>query len=761
MSNVLTVQIDVAEPRIQYDRLGVLTTGSKESADGNINRVQWDMFHSNAGAQLDFITFTGYLTPAPASAAWQTSARTQFLIRQADTDKAASANWTEINSHKFTGDIYLQSLGVNEPVQTLATFEKNMPWWFSWFAHGQGDQFAQLKVILGNVGLEFYTDGTCRIYKPVAAFADFTVTNYRGEGNITKLDNDHIPISGTNVQGGAQTSIQDAPVDVLIFPWRKRELVIMSTRGGGFSFCFEDIDRDDPDPTITAAGKMQFYVPTGQATVQASPAKLRTGNWFATTGMFLSQVLELRQPPKTGAVAVAQAYFDLPGYDVAPTVAAKVVDYDTFADFVGNGVKTKCRLRVDMAGNGKNTPWLYGASAYFAAVTKNTDSAHAITLDSLITEANLSVTESPADVVLTLKTRDVATLGASVSQIKRVANRPIRAVIGTPPTDPTAATGIALLTGRTGSPKWHEAVRDSATHLTWECRDRWKSLEKYTILDPLPFDGRLLEDVIKELAMLPGYPSSDMDVEPFGFPLPSLGQTSKGEWSLIPEEGDSPATWLDRLWEDYAKTCVRGWYPSATGPKFRFRLPQEYGGSLSSTESLTIYETTAQAVSLGGRSAAEAYQYVYTSFEEDTLEIEANDIRVTGWDSRIDRAFQAHGEDANSKIPDTAPSARPENWLGEPRNVALFEPAITRQTEANYAAAVMGYRLMTSPRPSSWGSQMLFNGDGSPVWTGNVVKLYNKGRYRVLTVSIDFKFESSTANRAWRPATYTGRYLGA
>src|SRR5690348_13099599 len=125
MSN-LTVQIDTAEPRIQYDRLGVVTTGSRQARDGNLNRVQWDMVAGPVGGWLDFITFTGFLLPAPATAAWQTNARAPYLIRKADTDRASSANWIEHQS-RFDGNYYLHSLGVNEAVTVLGSFEKNMP----------------------------------------------------------------------------------------------------------------------------------------------------------------------------------------------------------------------------------------------------------------------------------------------------------------------------------------------------------------------------------------------------------------------------------------------------------------------------------------------------------------------------------------------------------------------------------------------------------------------------------------------------------
>src|SRR5687767_14590983 len=252
----LTVQIDPAEVRIQTDRLAVLVTGSEQ------DRLQWDLVNS-LNVVVDEATSTGILQPICFRTEWEGVQRTPYLIRKADTDKFGSSSWVEKNLG-FDGNIYLHSLGVNEVVTTLSTFEKNMPWWLSYYAYGQGDSFNQFEVRFGaaaaqDVNLLFRTENTVHIFRAGVFVGSVNLTQSKAWERAQRVS-----------EGGAGRNNQNRPIDIFVIPCRMRELLIWSSEGGIGNFVFDDIDRDDPDPIILPAGDVSFYVAEGQATFQAA-----------------------------------------------------------------------------------------------------------------------------------------------------------------------------------------------------------------------------------------------------------------------------------------------------------------------------------------------------------------------------------------------------------------------------------------------------------------------------------------------------------
>lgn len=731
MANVLGITIDTAEPRVKTDRVALAIAGSRNGV------VQWDLLNS-VNVYVDPVTHTAMLLPYPITPEWDTTATTGdpssgfYRIGKAATNVASSSSWVEHIPNNVDGNVYLYGLGVNTVISPLGSFDQNRAWWFSYYSFGQGETFLQFQAIWGNVALDIFSDGTVQIYKNAIQV---------GAGNIGNLEpSDDSPTRkvGGSAKGGHRHQVTGAPISFMVIPCRTRELVFLCNRGGAFHAVFDDIPKDDPHPVILPYGTMTYQIPHGQAMVQAAPVRwLTSGYILSTTQTFRKAPTALQSGPSVSI------QYDLPNTGVPPTISGSLKTTGGTSNFVADGSVKNCRFRVDMASDGSSSPFLYGASAAYDAITANTDGAHSVVLDDYTVEARLTVPEAPNGVQLSVTCKSPATVGASIPNYREIGNRPIVAKIGT----------IAFLTGRTKAPRLEYGPTDATSRIIWETRDRWKSYENYEILDPVPWDGRPLPDVIKEVAMYPGYPSSDMDVQNFDLTLPAQGQSSTGEWAVIAEAGDTCDKWLMKLYEDYARTAIVGWYPSATGPKFRFRTPE----SIGTTPSATIYNTRAAAIAAGYTEDNHWQHVVYDGYREDYLEPEANVLRVTGWDSRIDKAFQVVGEDSSAKDPTLVPSARPTNWTGEAYPVSVFDPAITDSGTAAYVFGVLRARLFKGQITAEIPCEMQFKTDGSPLWRGDVLRVDLVGNWRIRTMDVTPTLE--TATRVIRPARYTCEFI--
>lgn len=732
----VAVRIDTAEPRILRDRLAMLTTGSKDG------RLQWDLGLSS-NIWVDLVTYSAILQPVQTKAEWSSSAAAPYgRLRKADFS-LTGASWVE-HSYRFNGDVYLYLVGATETVTTHTTWERNQGFWFSFFSYGLNDAYCQLQVRMGTVGIEIYSDGSVRLYKPVASMADFTTANLIGSGSITDLDDRHSRQSGRS-DGAPGRMMTGMPTDVMIMPWRGREILITSNRGGGFSFTFEDIAADAVSPTITSSATMAWKVPYGQAMVQCAPLR------FASSGALVSRPYTLPEPPEIGAPApTCQAYYDAPGYGVQVAPAASAVANDGSTPFVPDGTEDTTRLRIALTGDGTNTPAVHGGAVVYDATTQDTDESEEADIAGYIDEITFNVPESPSGVQVSLRIRDADACAAVADNISMASNRPIEIDLD----------GHTVFWGRTGRPDYTYNLNAHIDSVDIDCRDQWVALERYQIQTPTPFDSRDLADVIEELAIMPGYSTWNTDIEAFGFTLAPGSRAAEGEWRLIPEAGDNPAEWIERLVNDYTPKAVTGWVPAALGPTFQCATP----ASLGTTPALRLYATNAAShaayIALG-YSEAEAMQLehrgVWRTMRETVEEARGNIGSVWGFDPQIDMAVAATWADAASRVPNTVPSVRPDNWLGEPKRVSILDPALSTQAMVEYAAAVQRATCSTQRRLAELECDLLLKPDGTLLWKGECIQVESWGIYRVLTFTASLK--SDARGWVWRPAQYTLEYV--
>jgi hypothetical protein len=267
-----------------------------------------------------------------------------------------------------------------------------------------------------------------------------------------------------------------------------------------------------------------------------------------------------------------------------------------------------------------------------------------------------------------------------------------------------------------------------------------------------------IKAAIEELARYPGWSSGDMDVEDIDYTLPLKGQSANGEWALIPLDGDKVSDWLNKIREQFAGNVVMGWYPSATGPKFRFRTE----ASIGTTPAATIYRTRQEAIDAGHSTNdldnnAWWRHVVKDGYNEKRVEPEANKLRVTGWDSRIDKAFQVFSKDDASINPVTVPASRPDNWIGEVRQVSTFYPEANTLAHVTFAEGVLRSRLFPGVWLADIPCEMQFHAEGHPLWRGDILRVDGVGNWRILSFTSESTIEAST--RVVRPTTYTCKFI--
>ncbi len=729
--DVLSLYSDIEESRNKVDHQRFLRSG-KLAGSGALG---WDIANS-INVWVDAVTYTAMLQPYCTTPEWYGSSTGNYRrFRQADYNIAASMVWKEHKIGGFPGVFLFNSDGTG-PVETLETLDANTGMYFALYGFGSGDRFVRLEVQRGNVSQKIFSDGACDVYKDGVLV---------GSGNIAQLDDAPRGFQTTPI-----SKVQsDTVIEIVILPIRGRELLIISSLGGGFSHVFDDIDEEEPSRIVLPSAKLRWSVPSGTACVQAAPIKL------ATSGTLYSPVLSAETAPPTGAGYSTVLYGQKFGSNPAVAATASLTFADGTTDFVGNNSTTDVRIKVALSGTGKQTPFIYGVAAQTQSLTALTPADNTDITD-LVTECRLSVPDTPSGVSLNLKVRTVEQLESRVTLARRISNRTVGVTVGS----------LLWFRGRSQAPQWTDAAivegNEALTRQQWEWRDQWVAFENYRIRRPIPFAGWRLTAAFKWLARLPGYADSDIAIDEFNFTLPGNNK-SDGEWDLMPEDGDTVAQWILRLWEDWAQNSVMSWVPTATTPKFTIRRKD----ALPITAGITLWRTIAEAragLIVEGYSEEEAdaqkVRRVYRSFDEKTLPPEANDIHAGGYDRETGAGFYGYWIDPDSQVPDTATEERTERWQGEPIIYRMLDPAITRLSAAEWAAAELGAAIGYPERTAEWECDWLLFPDNVPFWRGDVVNLDGMGRYRIETYETDFKKEVA-GGTVWRPSKYTGVYIGA
>lgn len=729
----LVLTLNHAQRRIERDRIATLVSGFFEPDLVSAKPLrgwdaEWGTRDGNDDLQtwVDPITGRLMLTPAPLLKAWETTGSGIYarLGKSAFTFNDSSA-WVEDakngSASKFLVLKDAAAGSADRSAVSTTTWPKNRPFYIAWFSSNWGDD--------KSVVIEFG-------YNSSASDAAGVCFKVRGGGTVEVWKDGRIvgegSLVGKNQTAGQQTAGRF--VSVMLFPCPQREVVLVSNLGGGFTHAFEDIDDSEVDPTITEATKFWFRVPDGKAEVEVAPIR------FPASGYRAGIVTRSTVAPPAGEDPAFTRFYSEPGYGTVSVAASVVEEGDATVPFVPDGTVTDYRTRLDLTGDNEATPYCMGVMAEWPTQTELTDDSEETELQNYSLEATLDVPEHPSGVraSVVLKSPDEIDPGGSLG-LKERANVPMLLEFD----EITAVDGV------TEPPEYVLTHQDETDRVRIAVRDRWKLLEQYRFSDPMPLDGLTLKEAFEIVATSAGFDLSELDIEDDSFNLPSAqGAGSRGDWNVLVEAGDTAAEWLERLRDTYAGTWFLGIVPTETGPVLRFRSPED----LDPEPVATVYVSDEDAVADG--VTEEGWRYVARGFTERSLEPEANDVWVSGFDPKTRRPIVVHYPDTDSQDVTLAPSVRPANWLGEVRKYGYQEPALTTEDAVVRAAELLYKRLTPVRRLCEIECELLFKESGVPVWRGDVVTIYGRGDWRVVAMSVRFVQEPNDSVSFWREARY-------
>lgn len=728
------VEADVEEPRILK---GIVTA----AADGTL----WDK-SKGADWYLCPVTKTAMLAPLPTTADWRTTFSSAYArIQKSGYTLTTAANWTELE-RTAADDFYLVGSDGTSPT-TTTTYSANQPMYISFLVPGT-ETIAEQTVLTcgwgtqgasGSVWLRFRASGQVAVYKG----ADLVGVYDLEDG-----------LSGSGGTKRTPGSINQQTVNVMLIPCRRRSLVVI--RGdSGFEHVFSDLDPESTSNTITPAATFFWNVPVGQACVQLAPLK------FKTSATLYSVAQKLRYPPETGATFNALTSSDEFGPSASSSTAvASLVEEDTTSYTPDDTIDT-VRIKVVFSGNNTGSIGVYGVDAVKdATATTTADGTVDITCNLRSLRFEVPEVGATTGKIEMLDPPGLETLG--MSQPAVTGDRPIR----------IAVAGIDIFRGTMKSPKLIEsqgADTDDTDSLEWDIVDRTQDMIDATMQASYPLDGLYLTKsgatkgaVVQLLERFMGYTSADYNVSSDTFVLPYTPGVSAGEWSLLPQRGDTVQGWIERLYSDYAATFYTGWAPTTGGYKFHFVSPAD----MSDTPVVTLYNGAADAIAASVSASLVEFRTV-KNFEVERIRPEANQIIVIGNDLSTGREIISQYDDAASQDPETLPDDRPENWVGKVVTFTYTDPAITTQDAADRAAGQLADRLAVTRVIARWDSELLIEATGDrTLWRGDVVRIYDEGGltyddWRIRSFSAELeKYNSVTGEALWN-ASYVAERLPA
>lgn len=731
MPDRLTATIDYAQSRLRRDRICMTVAG-----------LEWNgpVF---ADTWIDPVTNTLMLRPPLEYDSWYTS-NTGNYHKPGIGDGLTLSPGNAFLGDGVAGDppeiypgagTFLSTSQAGDYAQTDDPVGKNRAVTVSFFIFNSGDDYIALDCGWGpaveyssGIGLRVRSGGEIEVYKGGAFQAKYSISGFA---------------SGQNAGNKF--------VELMLIPCRKRELLVVSNQGGGFTHVFEDIAEDDADPEITPDERFWVQNISGAMCAQIAPM------YFPSTGYATSLDIALMFPPETGSmrepwvnssftVTDAKVYGD-PAYEgTTDVLTVDVVGLDGATTFTPDDTTDHCRLKITLTGDGSYTPFVYGAHAAYAQDYVDTDDSEEAAIESTFLSAHLEVPDEGSGVRFTCDVVAPETLESTVWNLLNSSGRPFLVQVGTTP----------ILNGETGPPEYTDSLSDETAEARITVPDKWKALEDYMFRERVPLDGLPLclanpdgwtnISAISFVLACAGVPYANMDLDDVAFVIDSIAPKKCGEaWNFIIEVGDTAARVIERLHEQFAASFLYGFKPTATLSKFWFKDPD----SLSDTPTYFLYRSIESAITglqsdMGmteEEAIAAAESHLYGEYKSHPLEVEANEIRATGWDIRLDVPIQAYKIDTASQDPTGAPSTHPDNWVGKPRIFGVISPKLTSQEACNQCAEYL-YNLLTKRRVAAeWSMDGWLFDAGAPLWRFDVVSLEGRGTYRIASLTVDFDRE--------------------
>lgn len=446
------VQVDIPEPRPEKGRLAVGYDGT--------------MLHQGyrtEGIWIDPCTLTAMLKPLPLTELWDTSYTGNYA--RYDPNAAYTiptpSKWDRMQI-RATGDYFLRAKqSTNEVVQITTPLAANQPMFLTWYKPDV-KTMADAPVLRvyydynatttsTEIKLVFYANGKCEIYK-----AGVLVGEYDRGGSNFAPGSGYVSAYSTNQQFN----------DILIIPFRRRELLVHTNYGLSFSHIFTDLDESVTTNAITPAGKFAFNVPKGKAAVQIAKCL------FSQSGSFVASQQVLRfAPPTTVAGPPVYPLFQYENYmdSIGPTgdtlsitssivnetagaywTAWPTVDNGTTSSW--NGVKKTVRVKVSITNtNRTQTYGVYGVEAWWDPNPTQTYNG-IVDISSAIKMLTIEAAED-GRATLEMECYESLLVNAGVAQVETTSDRPIRVQLKTKDAVPAYGPLSTNVTINAGNPQ--------------------------------------------------------------------------------------------------------------------------------------------------------------------------------------------------------------------------------------------------------------------------------------------------------------------
>lgn len=738
----ITINLDVAEPRIQLSQLRGLDYGPT-----------WDFFQVyNPGVVMDMATRTVFLTPLPVSPTWQTTTTGVYQrLKRANFSYAGAtlgtAYWAD-EEKGFAGNWYLSSIGTAQAQGTVFTtenFDGNSGFYVSWFAPNWGlDKGTALNIgykapnasswlRVGNDGQVYVFYGTA--FQGVWSMTDKTRVEALEE-QVEELQtrygefSDSGQMPNSSMTGGAWQSL-------IVIPKPHRELLVMSpSAGGAFVATIQDLPPYDGYQTVAQPiahkGPLWFNVPTGQVTIQLFPLG------YATAGTVYSMPHYCYYAPGSTQTCTVTTYAG--SFSAACAVSGTIVDGTAIGTaFPFDGTASVYRTKCVLTGDGKATPFLSGVHTEFSAVMGTTynDPYDIINYVSGASPPKLSVPDTPANVTFTMRVDSPTELSAYAEKMTRIYNRPVQVQIGS----------VTVFQGRTQPPNVEYGISDAATHVELVSKDWWTVLENYLFTDPLVLDGLDIGTALAKVVMAAGFSAAQLDIGTPDYRLVGNEDPANGNWAHVVKVGDTAAKIIEEIHRDNIPDWYMGFKPGTAGPVFFCHSPEELGTVPVGTVYTSQYDAPGGTVDRG---------HIARTYRETRLMPLANEVIVLGREPDTRNRIQVRAYDVDSYVGSTDPALRPDDWIGEQRVYILNAPEITTVEHANIVAAKLIERMCNRPHMVEIECDMLFKTDGYPVWRGDVIQFGTADLYRVESFDSEFVCDSDMV--VWSDAHGTATY---
>jgi hypothetical protein len=700
MSRRARVLIDVPEPRPVKGRLAV-------GADGST----WDFRPGTTASDvwIDPCTSTVMLAPLPVTSAWGTTFTGNYArFSYSDFTGTDITKWSGFRVSTNTNDTALRmDQNTTAAIDLTTSLPSNCPMWFRYYKNQQQDSGDDIILAAR------YNYGAAG-----SAPNNFSVeVKFRANGSISVFKNGTLEAtydrSGSNFSSArAYTSTFNPSrkwVNVMIIPFRTRELLVWTDNGTCFSHTFEGLSypNDTTANPITPSGTFSFVAPNGKVSIQCARC------YFKTSGYIMGALKSFRYAPTAGEWTSPsyQVFSDNFGQGATnPTITTTVVDATSpWATFAGNGVKKDVRIKVAWSGSsgGTNTG-VYCADAWKDQPATTTYDG-TIDITTAVQSLSLSTGED-GRTSLDMTCRVKGLIDLSVPKISQTGDRPIAIQLSSPK---TGALWVDLFRGTLSPPEIvYEPGSDAYTYATLRFTgvDRFGDFDVTMFPESVPNDGQTIAQFYANVLPIAGYSAATYVQSNYAstFVLPQSSDISRGNYAMVPKRGDYVGGYMNAFHDEYFATWYTGWRPTtATTPTGGYMFQVSDQGAVGTSSSMTLYQRMEDADAWGGYPYYLASQKTVRNLKRYYESPEANQITVIGQDPKTNRLISYSYIDTASQIPGTAPASRPDNWRGRPIQYILTSEQLTTDDAVNQAAAVIYDRIGTGRYLVEWESDLL------------------------------------------------------